>query len=109
MIRTLIGSFSIAQVASSCAVIWKQPSPSIATTRSPGRPTCAPIAAGTAKPIVPRPPELIHDRGLVKVKCWAACIWCWPTPDTTMASPPVSADSRSITCCGLSGPPASWL
>ena len=65
-ISTLIGIFSIAQVASSCAVIWKQPSPSIATTSSPGRPTCAPIAAGTAKPIVPAPPELIQLRGRVK-------------------------------------------
>ena len=32
---------------------------------SAGR-TCAPIAAGTAKPIVPRPPELIHVRGCVE-------------------------------------------
>ena len=51
------GIFSVALVASSCAVIWKQPSPSIATTRLPGWPTFAPIAAGTAKPIVPSPPE----------------------------------------------------
>ncbi len=29
-------------------------------------PICAPIAAGTAKPIVPAPPELIQLRGLVK-------------------------------------------
>ena len=64
-ISTLIGRCSIAQVASSWAVIWKQPSPSMATTSSPGLPTCAPIAAGTAKPIVPRPPELIQLRGLV--------------------------------------------
>ena len=64
-ISTLIGRCSIAHVASSCAVIWKHPSPSIATTSSPGLPTWAPIAAGTANPIVPRPPELIQDRGLV--------------------------------------------
>ena len=55
----------MAQVASSWAVIWKQPSPSMATTSSPGRPTWAPMAAGTAKPIVPAPPELIQLRGLV--------------------------------------------
>ena len=57
------GIFSVLLVASSCAVIWKQPSPSIATTRLVGWPTFAPIAAGTAKPIVPRPPELIQWRG----------------------------------------------
>ena len=60
---TLIGMPSIAQVASSWLVIWKQPSPSIAHTVVSGRPTLAPIAAGTAKPIVPRPPELIQVFG----------------------------------------------
>ena len=63
MIATLIGMPSIAQVASSWLVIWKQPSPSIAHTVVSGRPTLAPIAAGTEKPIVPRPPELIQVRG----------------------------------------------
>ena len=108
-ISTLIGRCSIAHVASSWAVIWKQPSPSIATTSSPGLPTWAPMAAGTAKPMVPRPPELIQLRGLANEKCWAACIWCCPTPATTTASPPVSADSRSTTCCGFSGPSDSWV
>ena len=45
---TLIGMPSIAQVASSWLVIWKQPSPSIAQTELSGQPTLAPIAAGTA-------------------------------------------------------------
>ena len=63
MIATLIGMSLIAQVASSWLVIWKQPSPSIAQTVRSGRPTLAPIAAGTAKPIVPRPPELIQVFG----------------------------------------------
>ena len=63
MIATLIGMLLIAQVASSWLVIWKQPSPSIAQTTWSGQPTWAPIAAGTAKPMVPRPPELIHFRG----------------------------------------------
>ena len=63
MIATLIGMSLIAQVASSWLVIWKQPSPSIAHTVVSGRPTLAPIAAGTAKPIVPRPPELIQVFG----------------------------------------------
>ena len=45
---TLIGMPSIAQVASSWLVIWKQPSPSMAHTTVSGQPTFAPIAAGTA-------------------------------------------------------------
>jgi hypothetical protein len=53
-------------VASSCDVIWKQPSPSIAITRRSGCPAAAPSAAGTAKPIVPSPPELIQVRGFSK-------------------------------------------
>jgi hypothetical protein len=60
---TLIGMSLITQVASSWLVIWKQPSPSIAQTVRSGIPTLAPIAAGTAKPIVPRPPELIQVLG----------------------------------------------
>ena len=103
-----MGIRSVVQVASSWAVIWKQPSPSMATTSSSGRPTLAPMAAGTAKPIVPSPPELIQDRGRSKRKCWAAYIWCWPTPATTTASPPVRADTRSTTCLGSSGPPSCW-
>ena len=51
---------SAVAVTSSWAVIWKQPSPSTAHTVRSGRPTLAPIAAGTAKPIVPSPPELTH-------------------------------------------------
>jgi hypothetical protein len=62
---TLIGMRSTLAVTSSCAVIWKQPSPSIAHTVRSGRPTLAPIAAGTEKPIVPSPPELTHVYGSV--------------------------------------------
>ncbi len=58
MIAILTGMSSIAQVASSWLVIWKQPSPSIAHTWASGIATLAPIAAGTAYPIVPAPPEL---------------------------------------------------
>ena len=54
----LTGIRSAVAVASSWAVIWKQPSPSIAHTVRSGRPTLAPMAAGTAKPMVPAPPEL---------------------------------------------------
>ena len=63
MTATLIGMFSIAQVASSWLVIWKQPSPSMDHTVVSGQPTLAPMAAGTEKPMVPRPPELIQVRG----------------------------------------------
>ncbi len=63
MIATLIGIPSTEQVASSWLVIWKQPSPSMAQTVASGRPTFAPMAAGTAYPIVPRPPELSQRRG----------------------------------------------
>ena len=72
----------MAQVASSWLVIWKQPSPSMAQTVRSGSATLAPMAAGTAKPMVPRPPELIQAFGpLVLTNC-AAHIWCWPTPAT---------------------------
>ncbi len=57
---TLTGMRSVEAVISSCAVIWKQPSPSTDHTVRSGRPTLAPIAAGTEKPIVPSPPELTH-------------------------------------------------
>ena len=61
-------------------VIWKPPSPQIAQTVSCGRANCAPIAAGTSKPIVPRPPEVTNEFGLSIQKYCAAHIWCWPTP-----------------------------
>ena len=47
MTATFTGMPSMAQVASSWLVIWKQPSPSMAHTVVSGRPTLAPIAAGT--------------------------------------------------------------
>ena len=68
-------------MTSSCAVIWKQPSPSTAHTMRSGLPTLAPIAAGTAKPIVPSPPEFTHVYGWLNFQRWLAHIWCWPTPD----------------------------
>ena len=63
MIATLIGMSLIAQVASSWLVIWKHPSPSTAHTTLSGMPTLAPIAAGTAYPMVPSPPELSQVLG----------------------------------------------
>ena len=50
--------------------IWTEPSPAMHTTVSSGQPTLAPIAAGSPKPIVPSPPELIQRRGLEK---WKYC------------------------------------
>ena len=90
----------MAQVASSWLVIWKHPSPSMDHTVVSGRPTFAPIAAGTEKPIVPRPPELIHLRGWAKWKYCAAHIWCWPTSEVTIASPPVASKRAWTMRCG---------
>ena len=72
--------------------IWIEPSPAM-QRRSARRaaPTAAPIAAGRPKPIVPRPPELIQRRGLAKWKYCAAHIWCWPTSEDRMQSPPVAS------------------
>ena len=67
-------------MASSCIVIWKQPSPSMLTTTLSGYAICAPIAAGTPKPIVPRPPDVMKWRGSSICSHCAAHIWCWPTP-----------------------------
>src|SRR5215218_9646437 len=53
----------IAAVAISWTFMISEPSPARQTTVSSGQATLAPIAAGSPKPIVPRPPELIHVRG----------------------------------------------
>ena len=76
MIAVIKGIFSVLEVASSCAVIWKHPSPSIAITRRSGCPAAAPSAAGTANPIVPSPPELIQVLGFSKDQNCEAHIWC---------------------------------
>ncbi len=82
MIANLIGSSYSTTVASSCEVIWKPPSPQIDQTVAFGAANWAPIAAGTSKPIVPRPPEVMKPLGLSIQKYCAAHIWCWPTPVT---------------------------
>ncbi len=106
MTATLIGMPSMAQVASSWLVIWKQPSPSMHHTTVSGRPIFAPIAAGTAKPIVPSPPELSHERGFSYLMNCAAHIWCWPTPAAYTASGPAICPIRSMTYSGESEPSA---
>ena len=85
-------------VASSAAVIWKPPSPTITQTSFSGQANLAPMAAGSAKPIVPRPPEVMSVRGCSWWKYCASHIWCWPTSVTTMASPPVMRHRSWITC-----------
>ena len=63
MIATLTLTFSCTIVCSSAWVIWKPPSPTIAHTSRSGHAILAPIAAGTPKPIVPRPPEVMNVPG----------------------------------------------
>ena len=63
MMATFTLSFSWARVDSSQAVIWKPPSPTMTHTSSRGRAKRAPMAAGSAKPMVPRPPEVTSFRG----------------------------------------------
>jgi len=76
MTATLMGMSLMTQVANSWLVIWKHPSPSMAHTVRCGSATLAPMAAGTAKPMVPRPPELIHEFGREYCTNCAAHIWC---------------------------------
>ena len=45
----------------------------------------APIAAGSPKPIVPRPPELMWLFGRRNPAYRAAHIWFWPTSATIVA------------------------
>ena len=63
MMATLMSMPSCAMVASSAIVIWKPPSPTTTHTSASGRAILAPIAAGSAKPIVPRPPDVMSERG----------------------------------------------
>ena len=60
----IIGSFSSTAVARACSVMTKLPSPSKSTTGTSGAANFAPTAAGSPKPIVPRPVEVIQVLGL---------------------------------------------
>ena len=72
-----------------------------------GLATCAPIAEGSPKPIVPSDPDVTIERGSVHRMNWHAIIWWFPTPVLTTSfsctglSPWYSA---SITLCVLSLP-----
>src|SRR4028119_1037638 len=65
MTATLTGIPSIAQVASSWLVIWKQPSPSIAHTVASGRPDFAPRGAATREADCGAPPRPLTPHGRV--------------------------------------------
>ena len=86
MMAILMASFSCTMVESSAAVIWKPPSPAMTQTSFCGQAILAPMAAGSAKPMVPRPPEVTSERGSSCLKYCASHIWCWPTSVTMMAS-----------------------
>ena len=62
-IAIFTGMPSCTIVAISCMFIWKPPSPEMAQTGSSGRARATPIAAGTAKPMVPSPPEVMWVLG----------------------------------------------
>src|SRR6266702_4679010 len=61
----------------------------------------APVAAGTPKPIVPRPPEEIMLRGWLQRMNCAAHIWCWPTPVAKIALPLVALLMAAMMAWGL--------
>ncbi len=65
MTAMLMAMFSCTMVESSEAVIWKPPSPAMTQTSFSGQANLAPMAAGSAKPMVPRPPEVMSVRGVV--------------------------------------------
>ena len=62
-IAIFTGIRSCTIVAISCMFIWNPPSPEMAHTGSFGRASATPMAAGTAKPMVPRPPEVMWVLG----------------------------------------------
>ncbi|OPX97570.1 MAG: hypothetical protein A4E60_03223 [Syntrophorhabdus sp. PtaB.Bin047] len=98
---TLTGRLYWTAVASSCMFICMLPSPAISTTRDFGKATWAPMAAGNPYPIVPRPPDVRHVRGLRNLKNWAVHIWFCPTSVVMMALPFVSSNTLSMTYWGF--------
>src|SRR5207249_1374338 len=60
---------------------------------SSGRARWTPIAAGTANPIAPRPPDVTWPFGRRYGNSFATHIWCWPTSVTTVQRSPVTANS----------------
>ena len=74
MMNVFTGSFEIMAVAISCIFIWMLPSPAMQSTKRSRNAACAPSAAGSPNPIVPKPPDVSQRRGLFSRKCWAANI-----------------------------------
>ncbi len=82
---------SIVAVASSCIVWRKSPSPAIPSTCRSGLASLAPMAAGSVKPIVEKPPLVMCVRGW-RVTQFCLTIACGsPAPVVTMASGPQAA------------------
>src|SRR5256885_2260052 len=90
-----------AAVANSWQTMIRLPSPARQTTVSSGFATWAPIAAGRPKPIVPRPPELIHRRGGAEGEDWAPPTPGWPAAGGRSAAPPPPPASAPPPKCGL--------
>ena len=86
MIAVMNGIFSVVEVASSCAVIWKQPSPSIAT-RVVGPPGLGAERRRHGEPHRAQAAGVDPVRGFSNRQNCDAHIWCWPTPATTIVSP----------------------
>mmetsp|Transcript_43047 Transcript_43047/g.94275 ORF Transcript_43047/g.94275 Transcript_43047/m.94275 type:complete len:232 (+) Transcript_43047:877-1572(+) len=107
MMAILMGSWCSLTVPRSLSVMLKEESPSTSSTVFSGQATCAPMAAGRPKPMVPSEPEVMIERGVVQRRNWHDIIWWLPTPvETTslwrVASNPVL--SASMTVCVLSWP-----
>ena len=82
---------SMAAAASSCIVCRKSPSPQIASTWASGRASCAPMAAGSVKPMVEKPPEVMCVRGSRVTQRCLTMPCGRPAPVTTIASARVAA------------------
>ena len=52
------------------SVMLKEESPSTSTTILSGLATCAPMAAGRPKPMVPSEPDVMIERGCVHLMNW---------------------------------------
>src|SRR4029077_12357829 len=89
----LIGRRYCLQVESSCRHIWIEDSPVTHATVAPGLAICAPIAAGSPKPMVPRTPEVIQRRGSANMFNGAAHIWCYPRSEVMNPCPLVTSYS----------------
>ena len=76
---------------SSCIVWRKSPSPQIARTSRSGFASCAPIAAGSVKPIVEKPPDVRWVRGRRVTQRCLTMPCGRPAPVTTIASSRVAA------------------